>query len=323
VVCADFNGDHWPDIFVANDAKPNHLWINQKDGTFKEEGALRGVGVDGTGQRRANMGIALADVDGDGLLDLFVTHVAREQHTLWRQGPPGLFQDRTAAEGLTRRRWAGTGFGTVLADFNLDGAADLAIVNGHIERISETTPDAAVVRALGPFWSRYAQRSQLFENDGTGQFRDRSLDAEPFCAQPAVARGLAWGDIDGDGAIDLLVTTIAGPARLYRNVAPRAGHWLLVRALDPVLRRDAYGAEIRVRAGSKSWLGLVNPGSSFLCSNDPRVHFGLGPAERVDAIHVVWPDGVEEAFPAQAVDQSIVLRKGAGRTLHPAGPETP
>src|SRR5262249_13592644 len=152
-------------------------------------------------------------------------------------------------------------------------------------------------------------------NDGHGRFRDISLANGPFCGTARVARGLACGDIDGDGALDLLVTTIAGPARLYRNVVPRRGHWLLVRAIDPALRRDAYGAEITVHAGGRRWQRWVNPGYSYLCSNDPRAHFGLGSVERLDRIHVVWPDGTEEEFPGPAVDRVVVLRKGEGRTV--------
>jgi len=108
---------------------------------------------------------------------------------------------------------------------------------------------------------------------------------------------------------------VADRARLYRNVVPKRGHWLLVRALDPALRRDAYGAEITVYAGGRRWLGLINPGSSFLCSNDPRAHFGLGPAANVEALHVVWPDGTEEAFPGRPADQVVVLRKGEGQRV--------
>jgi hypothetical protein len=153
----------------------------------------------------------------------------------------------------------------------------------------------------------------LFENDGTGKFRDVSLSNSAFCGSAQVARGLACGDVDNDGALDLLVTTVAGPARLYRNVAPKRGHWLMVRALDPALHRDAYGAQVTVSAGGRRWLRLVNPGYSYLCSNDARAHFGLGRAERVDTIQVVWPDGKMEHFPGGSVDRLVVLRKGEGR----------
>ena len=317
VLCADFNGDRWPDILVANDGKPNHLWINQKDGTFKEEAVLRGVAYNVMGQAEANMGIAMGDVDGDGLFDIFVTHLNDEKHRLWKQGPRGHFNDQTAASGLTKPDWNGTGFGTVLIDFDHDGALDLALVNGRVHRDKGFRPDPTTVTALGAFWAPYADRSQLFVNEGNGRFRDISKLNQPFCGTPGVGRGLAYGDLGGRGAIDLIATNAAGRARIYRNVAPKRGHWLMVRTLDPTLNRDAYGAEVTVAAGDRRWWGMCNPGSSYLCSNDPRVHFGLGRVDTVDRLNVVWPDGMEEVFPGVTTDQAVVLRKGEGRRVVP------
>ena len=312
VACADFNGDGWPDILIANDSRPNHLWINQRDGTFREEAMVRGLAYNGHGMAQANMGIAVGDIDGDGLFDVFITHLTEETNTLWQQGPRGLFQDRTAAAGLAAPRWRGTGFGTVAADFNHDGALDLALVNGRVIR----RPGQGSV-GLGSFWQPYAEPNQLFANDGLGRFRDLS-PTDPFGQLTAVSRGLACGDMDGDGALDLLVTTLAGPARLYRNVAPKQGHWLSVRVLDPAHHRDAYGAVVTVHAGGRRWQGILSPAYSYLCSNDPRVHFGLGAADRVDSIQVRWPDGedVEEIFPGGTVDRQVVLRRGEGGKAH-------
>ena len=308
VVCADFDGDRWPDLLVANDAAANHLWVNRRDGTFAEEAAPRGLALNGLGLAQGNMGVATGDVDGDGLLDVFITHLTEETHTLWRQGPAGLFRDETGPAGLARSRWRGTGFGTVLADFDLDGAPDLAVVNGRVAR-----GRPAGEAELGPFWSLYAERNQLFAGAGGGRFRDVSEENPAFCARPGVYRSLAVGDVDNDGRLDLLVTAIAGPARLYRNVAPRRGHWLTVRAIDPALKRDAYGAAVTVEAGGRKRVGLVNPGHSFLASNDPRAHFGLGEASRLEAVRVLWPDGTEEVFPGVEADRVLELRKGAGR----------
>ncbi len=315
VVCADFTGDGWPDIFVANDALANRLWVNQRNGTFVDEAVVRGVAYNGLGQTQGNMGIALGDTDGDGLLDLFVTHLTEETDTLWKQEPGGLFRDRTGAAGLAASRWRGTGFGTVLADFDHDGWPDIAVVNGRVARRKVPGPEARGAEVLGPYWGQYGERNQLFRNEGNGQFRDLSPGQVPFCGTANVARGLAVGDIDGDGAPDLLVTTVAGPAKLYRNVVPNRGHWLLVRALDPALKRDAYGARITARAGERRWVRWLNPGSSYLCSNDPRAHFGLGAATQVDALEVVWPDGTAETFPGGAADRAVVLRKGEGKRL--------
>ncbi len=204
-------------------------------------------------------------------------------------------------------RWRGTGFGTVLADFDLDGSLDLAVVNGRVGR-----GGPARDTGLG-FWEPYAERNQIFANDGTGRFRDLSPANKPFCGRWNVARGLAYADLDDDGAPDLLVTAVGDRARLFRNVAPDRGHWLKVRALDPKLKRDAYGAEVRVRAGRREWLRLVNPAGGFVCSNSPVAFFGLGAATHIDSIEVRWPDGVGEVFPGGGADRAVELRKGEGR----------
>ena len=241
VVCADFDGDGWPDIFIANDGEPNRLWINRHDGTFTDEAASRGVAYTAMGKSFAGMGIAVGDTTNDGLFDLYVTHLTSETNTLWKQGPRGRFKDRTVESGLTTMRWRGTGFGTLMADFDLDGSLDIAAVNG---RVLQGGP--AKDTKLG-FWETYAERNQLFANDGSGKFRDVSPANKAFCGHWNVARGLICDDFDDDGAPDLLVTTVGDRARLYRNVAPTRGHWLKVRALDP----QAPARRLRRRSASR------------------------------------------------------------------------
>ncbi|HWG44650.1 MAG TPA: CRTAC1 family protein [Gemmataceae bacterium] len=307
VVCADFDGDGWPDIFVSNDGQPNRLWINRHDGTFADEAVSRGVGYTAMGRAFAGMGIALGDINNDGLLDLFVTHLGSETNTLWKQGPRGEFRDATRPSGLASPHGHGTGFGTLLADFNNDGVVDLAVVNGRVVRGGPARDSG-----LG-FWETYAERNQLFVNDGTGTFRDRSAANPALCGFWNVGRGLACGDFDNDGAPDLLVSTIGGRVRLLRNIAPERGHWLKVRAFDPKWKRDAYGAEVRVRAGKGEQLRSINAAESYLCSGSPTAHFGLGTAARFETILVTWPDGVRELFPGGTADRLVKLCRGEGR----------
>ncbi len=311
VVCADFDGDGWPDIFVANDGQPNRLWINHKNGatrTFRDEAVTRGVAYNGMGQAQAGMGVALGDVDGDGLEDLFVTHLGEETNALWMQGPRGLFRDRTGAAGLAAPCWHCTSFGTVLADFDLDGALDAAVVNGRVRR-------AGPAAASAPYWPAYAERNQLFAGDGAGHFRDLSPTQGMLCGAPNVGRGLAVGDVDGDGTPDLLVTTIGGRPRLLLDRAFPRGRWLAVRAFDPDDKRDAIGAEITVRAGGKHWMRRVDPCCGYLCSGDTLTLFGLGTTEKVDSIEVFWPDGppetAREVFDGGPTEQHRELNRKA------------
>lgn len=310
VCCADFNGDGWPDIFIANDGKPNHLWINQKNGTFNEEALVRGIAVDSNGHSQAGMGVAIGDVDGNGLFDIYVTHLTQERHTLWQQGPErGEFRDQTARAGLLASDWRGTGWGTIMIDCDHDGWQDIAAVNGRILE-GTATPNPA----LGDHFKHYSERNQIFRNEGKGKFRDVSSLNKAFCGTPNVARSLAYGDLDGDGALDLVITTVGGRARIYRNVARSPGHWLLVRAIDPRYNRDAYGAEIRIKMGDRRLLRIINTGDSFQCSNDPRAHFGLGDMTKIEGIHVLWPDGLAEVFEeGGAVDRNVVVKRGAGK----------
>jgi hypothetical protein len=256
------------------------------------------------------MGVALGDIGGSGLFDIFVTHLGTETNTLWQQGPRGQFKDRTMASKLAAGRWRGTGFGTVMADFDLDGALDVAVINGRIHSGGQATGTN-----LG-FWETYAEKNQLFANDGKGKFKDVSAANKPFCWDWNVGRGLACTDFNNDGAPDLLVTCTGGRARLFKNVAPKQGHWLSIRAFDPKRKRDAYGAEVRVRAGERTWLRLINPSEGYLCSGSPWALFGLGNVQRVDSIEVTWPDGSVpqvEIFDGGPVDRPLLLQRGEGR----------
>jgi len=308
VAAFDADGDGWPDVFVANDGQPNHLWINKRDGTFAEEALIRGAACTVTGESFAGMGVAIGDANNDGLIDLYVTHLASETNTLWKQAPRGRFRDVSASWGLTATRRRGTGFGTLMADFDNDGWLDLAIANGRVSRQSGGAPKPE----LALHWQPYGERNQVFANSGDGKFRDISHNSPALCGHHTVARGLACGDVDGDGAPDLLVNAIGEKARLLKGIAPARGHWVAARAFDPALNRDAIGAEVSVRAGGTIRTRPIGSSESFLSAGPAIAHFGLGRSDTVDSFEVIWPDGKREKFPGGPADRRVELRRGAG-----------
>ena len=310
IICADFTCDGWTDIFCSDDGRPNRLFVNQHNGTFSEEALRRGLAYNAMGSTAANMGVALGDLTGDALPDLFITHLTEEFHSFYQQDKPGLFNDIIGPSGMQQQGWRGTGFGTVAADFNHDGALDIALVNGLIRRSG--LPQSPLLPGVDSWWSRYAQRPQIFLQRNS-KFEDASLQNPTFCGQAAVGRSLAMGDLNNDGAPDLVVGNVGGPAQLDRNVAPNRGHWLKLRLIAPEWgNRDAIGAEVRLRAGEKVWWNIAQPATSYCVSNDPTLHFGLGTFTKADHAEVLWPDGATETFEIGAVDRTIVLQKGSG-----------
>lgn len=310
-ICTDLNGDRLPDLYVANDMEPNRLWIQGPLGHFTDEGSLRGCAVDLQGRPQASMGTALADLDHDGLDDLFLTHLRGETNTWYRQLGAGVFLDDTVRSGLAEPSRNDTGFGVAARDLDVDGRMDLVVVNGRVMRAPLLTSPAA-----GSHWQEYAERRRIFQGSADGRFRPLAANEE-FLQQSQVSRGMAAGDIDNDGDIDLLTTSIAAPAQLWENIAPRRGHWLTLRVLDTPRRRDAIGARVVVHTGRNRRTGSVLPHTSYLSGHDPRIHFGLGDSSGYDAIDVYWPDEREglERFSGGAADRIVELRRGEGRRL--------
>jgi len=306
VVTADLDRDGWVDIYVANDGEVNHLWINNGDGSFADEALMRGVGVNAYGAAEASMGVAVGDADGDARFDLFMTHLSGETNTLYRASEFAVFEDVSDRAGFGTIDLPYTGFGCGFFDYDNDGDLDIALANGRVKR-GPTVAGAS----LGRFWSPYAEPNLLLRNDDNGRFADVSALAPDFSEPLEVSRGLAFGDLDGDGDVDVVLANLGGGLRVYRNdAAAPSAHWLRVRAMTGP--RDALGAEVTLSAAGKRMLRLVSAGYSYASSNEAVAHFGLGALDRVDALEVRWPDGDTERFEVPAVDRLITVRQGEG-----------
>ncbi|HEX2466254.1 MAG TPA: CRTAC1 family protein, partial [Thermoanaerobaculia bacterium] len=303
VVAADFDDDGWIDVFVANDADPNHLWINQRDGTFAERAMVLGAAFNEYGVAEAGMGIAAGDVDSDGDLDLFVTHLIGETNTLYLNLGASGFADATAASGLGPPGAAYTGFGTAFFDLDNDGDLDTAVANGGVKR----RPVIAEGAAPG-FWQPYVEPNLAFGNRGDGKFTPL-----PAWSAIEVSRGLLPFDHDRDGDLDLLITTIDGPAHLYRNEGANQSSWIEIRAVDPSLHREALGAKVTAVAGDRRFVRHAISSGGYLTSGHGWIHLGLGSTRSVDRFEVRWPDGATETFAGAEAGRVVELRRGEGQ----------
>ncbi|MEE8524552.1 MAG: CRTAC1 family protein [Thermoanaerobaculia bacterium] len=309
VVAADFDGDGLPDLYVTNDSQPNNLWLQRSDSdsiSFTDEALLAGTSVNARGKAEASMGVDAADFDGDGDLDLFLTHLTGETNTLYVNDGSGFFEDATIDFGLAAASRPFTSFGTAWFDADNDGWLDLLIVNGAVKKIE------ALARRNDPF--PLHQPNQLFLNRDGRFFEEVSAAAGEVFSLSEVSRGAVFGDVDNDGDTDVLIVNSGGPVRLLINQTGnhRARHWLGLRLVDEV-PRDQVGARVAVeREGRPTLWRRVHTDASFCSSNDPRVLVGLGDEAGVDRVRVIWPDGRQEAWTEVETDRYVVLRRGSG-----------
>jgi hypothetical protein len=298
VTAFDADEDGWPDLIVAGDSTPSLLLLNNHDGTFREEGLLRGIALSADGNEMAGMGIALGDYNLDGHLDLAITHFTNQSTGFYRNDGKGNFEDVTATSGLdAERRFIS--WGTGLADLDNDTFPDLFVVTGTVY------PE---LEAQHPKFLRASPRL-LFRNLGNGTFAP--IDGGPGIAAPHRSRGCAFGDFDNDGDLDILVMNMNEPPSLLRNDAPTANRWLKIRLEGTRSNRSALNTRVEVRANGKLLVQELVSQTSYLSVNDPRLHFGLGTATNAD-IAVHWLGGGVETFPNIAANQLITIREAHG-----------
>jgi enediyne biosynthesis protein E4 len=299
VVASDFDNDRYPDLYVACDSTPSLLYHNNQDGTFEDIGLLSGAALNEDGQEQGGMGVAAADYDEDGDIDLVKTNFSDDVPNLYHNQGDGSFEDRVLQSGLGGYMQF-VGWGVHFADVDHDGWRDLLIINGHVYPEADRTPEI-----------RYRQPRLFYWHVGGGKFKDYSTNAGPGISTALSSRGSAMGDLDDDGSLEVVVTNMGMRPSLLKNAGPRQ-HWLLVRLVGMRANKDAIGARAVVQAGGRRLSGEVQSGSSYISQNDARLHFGLAARATYDRIDVEWPGGEREQFPGGKADRLVTLTQGTG-----------
>jgi len=299
-IASDFDNDGYPDVYVACDSTPSLLYHNRKDGTFEEMGVATAVALNEDGQEQAGMGVASADYDEDGAFDIVKTNFSDDTPNLYHNNGDGTFTDEVYLSGLAARTQF-MGWGIQFLDVDHDGRRDVLIVNGHVY----PDVDASALPA------KFRQPRLLYWNVGGGKFKDISEESGAGLTAQWASRGAAAGDLDNDGALEVVVSNLGARPSLLKNFGPKK-NWLLVRCTGVKCSRDAVGARLYVFAGKRRLSGEVQTGTSYLSQNDPRLHFGLGDDARYDRIEVQWPGGARETFPGGKANRIVTLEQGAG-----------
>jgi hypothetical protein len=300
VAMIDYDQDGWPDLLVANDTQPNKLYRNLGNGKFKEAGVDAGLAFSAEGKARAGMGVDVGDFENSGRLGIAITNFDNEMIGLYHAARPGIFDDISVAAGIGLPSRNTLGFGCAFLDVDLDGALDLAVANGHI--------DETVRNIHGNVG--YAQAPQLFLNQGGGKFRDVAAETGGGFQTPRVGRGLAYGDFDGDGDLDILITTNNGPAFLYRNDQAGGNRSIRFRLTGTKSNRDAIGATVRIYYNGQTQSRTVRGGSSYLSQCELPVTFGVGKRDKIERVTVEWPSGRTEEFKQLATGRAYQVIEG-------------
>jgi hypothetical protein len=305
VAMFDYDQDGWPDLLVANDTQPNKLYRNLRNGKFKDVAVEAGLAFSAEGKARAGMGVDTGDFDNSGRPGVAITNFDNEMIGLYRAVSATTYDDISQASGIGRPSKSTLGFGCTFLDVNLDGALDLAVANGHI--------DETVRNIRGNVG--YAQPPQLFLNAGNGKFRDIATEVGGGFEKPKVGRGLAYGDFDGDGDLDILMTTNNGPAYLFRNDQSSGNRSIHFRLVGTKSNRDGIGACVRIFYNGQTQTRLVRGGSSYLSQSELPVTFGLGKRDKIDRVTIDWPSGRNEEFKNLAAGRYECTESKAIKTL--------
>ncbi len=298
---ADFDNDGWPDIYVACDTAPSLLYRNNRDGTFREIGVPAGCAFDENGVAMSGMGVGAGDYDGDGWLDIVRTNFSDQLTTLYRNNGDGTFHDASLAAGLgVNRKYLG--FGAGFFDFDNDGWQDIFLANGHVY----------AQLAGRKLHLSYRQPSLLYRNRRDGRFEDVSSISGPGITAERVSRGCAFGDLDNDGSVEIVVNNLDGPPSLLRNGGGNGNHSLIVKCIGTRSNRSAIGARVKVTAGGRGQTGEVMSGSSYYSHNDLRLHFGLGSADKADRVEVSWPSGLKDSIDNVDANRIVWIEENRG-----------
>jgi len=296
VVGSDFDGDGWIDIFVANDSTPNFLYHNNGNGTFSEIGFESGTALDKNGNEQGCMGVTLGDYDHDGLLDLFITNFDDEYNVLYRNAGRGSFVDVSHEAGVAMISLPYVGWGTKFFDYDNDGWLDLFVANGHAY----------------PQRDRYRQRKLLYRNNHDGTFSEVAAQSGSALMEERASRGTAFGDIDNDGDVDIVVNDLDGVPQLLRNDGGNKNNWIIVKTIGTKSNRNGIGAKVKVVSGDLIQLDEVRSGGSYLSQNDLKLHFGLEKRTNVDLIQVRWPSGAVDTLTNVTANKVVTVKEGKG-----------
>ena len=302
VVLADFNNDGWPDIAIANDTWPNFLFLNNHDGTFKDVSLISGIAASEDGRYEAGMGIDAADVDGDGLLDVYITHLDLELNRLYTNNGDGTMTDATFSSGIGNKAMLLSGIAAKFIDYDNDGWMDILQLNGAmLDNVSLYHSEVS-----------YKEPLLMFHNQGKGHFEKSSDSLGADFLHPIAGRGLATADFDNDGDIDIAINSRGEAPELLRNDGGNANHWLEIQLVGTKSNRDGTGAVLTLTSEGFTHMQQAEGGTSYMSASDPRIHFGLGKRTKIDSLTIAWPSGQIDKLSNLSIDKIITVKEGAG-----------